>query len=204
MHDAGVDNVLEYDPDVDYYEDDEPMELVREIASRPPELVSEEPLSVMDVAAAILQARGPMETYSLQKLCYYAQAQHLAWHNTRLFAEPIEAWRNGPVIPELWRRHVGRRRVEKLSEGDATAVEGRPAAADTIAYVLDRYGAMDGTQLSEMTHRELPWREARRGVPSKAAGRSVIPVERLRDFYREFETIDPVDEPPELEIKSMA
>ncbi len=29
--------------DVDYYEDDEPIEVVREIASRPPELVSEEP-----------------------------------------------------------------------------------------------------------------------------------------------------------------
>ncbi len=29
--------------DVDFYEDDEPIEVVREIASRPPELVSEEP-----------------------------------------------------------------------------------------------------------------------------------------------------------------
>ena len=38
----------------------------------------------------------------LQKLCYYAQAWHLALHGSELFAERFEAWVHGPVSPVLY------------------------------------------------------------------------------------------------------
>lgn len=44
-----------------------------------------------DVAAAILERTGPLDTFKLQKLVYYAQAWHLVWDNEPLFEEPIEA-----------------------------------------------------------------------------------------------------------------
>ncbi len=196
VHHPNVDSVLEHDSDVDYYEDDEPLELVREIASRSPELVTTAPLSVLDVASAILQEMGRLDTYRLQKLCYYSQAHYVAEYGTRLFAEPIEAWTNGPVIRALWNRHAGRRVIERLPEGDPAAVKAQPAAADMVHAVLEQYGSWTGQQLSEMTHRERPWTDARGGLRAKQPAGREIPVEVLRDYYRGFAEIEPVDEPP--------
>jgi len=62
--------------------------------SGPPDAVTQEPLSVLsvlDVAVAILDERSPLDTWKLQKLCYYAQARHIASGHGRLFREDIEA-----------------------------------------------------------------------------------------------------------------
>lgn len=52
---------------------------------------------VFDVAKYILCQCGKMSTWKLQKLCYYAQAWHLAWTGNPIFAEDFQAWSNGPV-----------------------------------------------------------------------------------------------------------
>ncbi|MDR1325091.1 MAG: DUF4065 domain-containing protein [Treponema sp.] len=38
----------------------------------------------------------------LQRLVYYCQGAHLAFHGKPLFPEPIEAWECGPVCPPLY------------------------------------------------------------------------------------------------------
>ncbi len=184
----------DYDADLDAaYEDEEPLERIREIAGRPPTHVSVRPASVLDVAEALLRRLGEMDTYRLQKLCYYAQAQHVAMYNTRLFVEPIEAWPHGPVIPQLWARHARKRVVSTIQAGRPDLVEREPAAADTIAYVADVYGGFTGEQLREMTHRERPWTDAREGLPPKAHSDRQIDVAALRDYYRAFSDIDAED-----------
>ena len=40
----------------------------------------------------------------IQKLLYYAQGIHLAIANEPLFDDPIEAWRFGPVVPDVYHR----------------------------------------------------------------------------------------------------
>ena len=42
----------------------------------------------------------------LQKLCYYAQAWHLALLNRPLFDEEFQAWIHGPVCPTLYAHYV--------------------------------------------------------------------------------------------------
>jgi uncharacterized phage-associated protein len=42
----------------------------------------------------------------LQKWLFYAQGWSLGLLGKPLFAEPIEAWKNGPVVPELYHRLV--------------------------------------------------------------------------------------------------
>lgn len=58
--------------------------------------------SALDVAAYILNKQGPMTHMKLQRLVYYSQAWHLVWEDKPLFAERIEAWAGGPVIPVLY------------------------------------------------------------------------------------------------------
>ena len=50
-------------------------------------------VTVFDVAKYILQVKGEMSAWKLQKLCYYAQAWHYTWTEKRLIKEEFEAWR---------------------------------------------------------------------------------------------------------------
>lgn len=137
--------------------------------------------SVHDIAAYMLRQHGPMSTWKLQKLVYYAQAWHLVWEENPLFHARIEAWANGPVIPELYRHHRGRFTVDTWSKGDPSALDEQ--ARETVDAVLRGYGRMSGRQLSHLAHSEAPWREARRGLePTDRSTRPITP-QAMQSFY---------------------
>ena len=137
--------------------------------------------SVHDVAAYILRQSGQMTTMKLQKLCYYSQGWSLAWDNEPLFDEPFRAWANGPVCYELFERHRGQFHVEDWTEGDVDELD--DDQRETIDAVLDAYGHLTGQQLSDKTHDERPWRDARAGLPDGAGSSAVIPKEVMQDFF---------------------
>lgn len=116
---------------------------------------------VTDVARYILAKKGPMTAMKLQKLVYYSKAWHLVWADNALFPERIEAWANGPVTPDLYRLHRKKFHVsaDDFAQGDASALTDSERAS--VDAVLNFYEAMSAHQLSELTHRESPWREAR-------------------------------------------
>ena len=64
-------------------------------------------ITVHDVAAYILNKTGEITAMKLQKLVYYSQVWSLVWDEQPLFEARIEAWANGPVIPELYNEHRG-------------------------------------------------------------------------------------------------
>lgn len=64
--------------------------------------------SVVDVATYILERTDTITTMKLQKLAFYSQAQHLAQYGVQLFPEDFQAWRGGPVVPELYALHRGK------------------------------------------------------------------------------------------------
>jgi len=136
--------------------------------------------NVHDVAAYILQKRGTMTTMKLQKLVYYSQAWSLVWEEEPLFPEKIEAWANGPVVRELFERHRGEFKVSKW-DGDPNAVT--PVQAETIDMVLQYYGKMSSVELSNLTHREPPWREARQGLSTNERGSAEISLESMANYY---------------------
>ncbi|MDO4412925.1 Panacea domain-containing protein [Cutibacterium sp.] len=53
----------------------------------------------------------------------------------------------------------------------------------TIDAVLDYYGGMGGRRLSELTHSEAPWREAREGLADDDPGEAVISRDTMRNTY---------------------
>lgn len=121
--------------------------------------------SVHDVAAFILGELGQMGTMKLQKLVYYAQAWSIVWDEHPLFSEGVEAWDKGPVVRELYREHRGVPTIAALDRGDPSALS--PDQKATIAAVLAFYGTCDEWWLSELSHRESPWLDAREaGTPN--------------------------------------
>ena len=115
-----------------------------------------------DVAAYILEKRGPMTAMKLQKLVYYAQAWSLVWDEKPLFHERIEAWAMGPVVPDLYQAHVGAYYVSTIRGGNPSAFSAEER--ETADAVLDFYGGKTSKWLSDLTHQEDPWKKARYGI----------------------------------------
>ncbi|HEX8391454.1 MAG TPA: type II toxin-antitoxin system antitoxin SocA domain-containing protein [Longimicrobium sp.] len=117
----------------------------------------------------------------LQKLVYYSQAWSLVWDDRALFHEPIQAWANGPVVRELYARHRGQFDVREWPYGDATVLDEK--ARETIDAVLGYYAPRSAQWLSDLTHRESPWRQARQGVPDGERSDRVISLESMMEYY---------------------
>ena len=141
-----------------------------------------EPVSVFDAAEYILQELGRITTWKLQKLCYYSQAWALVWDEEPLFEERIEAWANGPVIPDLYDAHRGKYYVKHIS-GDPEALD--EDQRETIDAILETYGDKKSSWLSELTHREAPWRNARRraGLGPGDRGNAEIRLQDMSEYY---------------------
>lgn len=137
-------------------------------------------VSVHDVAAYLIKHLGAVSTFKLQKLLYYAQAWHLVWEERPLFNSPIEAWANGPVIPEVYQRHRGQFSVDSWNGDTGQLDKGERATVDAV---LDTYGRLSGRQLSHLTHREHPWKSAREDLPVTAPSSRRIAPEVMQEYY---------------------
>ncbi|MCY4233389.1 MAG: DUF4065 domain-containing protein [Bacteroidetes bacterium] len=138
-------------------------------------------VSVFDVVAYILDKKGTVSTWKLQKLVYYCQAWSLVWDETPLFDEEIQAWINGPVCPVLYEQHKGSFFVSEISGGKPENLN--HTQIETIDAVLDFYGDKPPQWLSTLTHMEDPWKKARRGLPPRERGKNVITLESMAEYY---------------------
>jgi uncharacterized phage-associated protein len=136
---------------------------------------------VQDVAAYIISKTHPVDAMKLQKLLFYSQAWSLVWDRNPLFSAKIEAWANGPVVRSVFKTYQGQYKVSTAIEGDKTALS--PTERNTVDAVLKFYGDRDGFYLSELTHKEAPWRDARQGLaPGERSDREITKA-AMRDYY---------------------
>jgi uncharacterized phage-associated protein len=137
--------------------------------------------NVFDVAAYILARRSPMTAMKLQKLVYYSQAWSLVWDEAPLFSERVEAWANGPVVRELYEAHRGMFRVREMPQGRPEALN--EDQRETVDAVLKFYGDKPSQWLSDLTHQEAPWRNAREGYASGEYCDREITTASMAEFY---------------------
>jgi len=134
-----------------------------------------------DVAAYILGKCGRMTTMKLEKLLYYAQAWSLVWDDKPLFSERIEAWANGPVVRDIYQLHRGEYEISQWPKGDPDALT--PDERDSVDAVLEYYGDRSSQWLSDLTHSESPWRDARHGLAPGQQGRREITHAAMAEYY---------------------
>lgn len=137
---------------------------------------------VIDVADYILNRAGSMSAMKLQKLVYYCQAWSLVWIEFPLFSDEIEAWANGPVVRALYDKHRGHFRVDKgFFRGEIERLS--KDQRDVIGRVLKFYGSKDPQWLSDLTHMEAPWKDARKGLQFGERSGRVISKEAILEYY---------------------
>jgi len=136
--------------------------------------------SIHDVSSLILKQMGPMTAMKLEKLVYYCQAWSLVWDEAPLFNERIEAWAGGPVVPALYYRHRG---LYEVKDWDGNPDNLLRNQIDTINAVLGYYGHKTSQWLSDLTHREDPWVNARVGLAPLERGNREITHAAMAEYY---------------------
>ncbi|MBE7653709.1 DUF4065 domain-containing protein [Tenacibaculum finnmarkense] len=101
-----------------------------------------------------------MSAMKLLKLTYIAHGYYLAFSEKPLFSNSIEAWKYGPVIPDLY--HIIKRvdfssndfnYIEMYSQNNLSKDDDK-----FIEAVWNAYKKFDGGQLSSKTHQDgTPW-----------------------------------------------
>ncbi|MFJ5691830.1 Panacea domain-containing protein [Providencia stuartii] len=120
-------------------------------------------LTCFDVADYFLsrcddESGDTISNLKLQKLVYYAQGFSLVLLGRPLFAEKIEAWMHGPVIPELYRKYKD---YKNCALPQPESINWDNYAEDEIELLDDVwnvYGQFSAWKLRNMTHEESPWK----------------------------------------------
>jgi|JI10StandDraft_1071094.scaffolds.fasta_scaffold225805_1 uncharacterized phage-associated protein len=127
-------------------------------------------IHALDVAKYFLSlsdenAGDLISNLKLQKLLYYAQGFYLALNRQPLFAEPIEAWTHGPVVPVVYRayRDFGSNALPTPTGLDLSVYDGKIKSHLDEVYKV--YGQFSAWKLANMTHDEPPWKDA---APTKS------------------------------------
>lgn len=137
---------------------------------------------VLDIANKLLSRAANngegelMSNMKLQKMLYYQQGFHLAYLDTPLFDEEIEAWMYGPVVPCVYNRFKGNGNsgLEPCSE----EIELSDLEEALFNEVFQVYGAYSASGLMNMTHNESPWLTTPTGVGN------VISIEKMKEFFK--------------------
>lgn len=139
--------------------------------------------NIMEVAKYILHKQGEMSTMKLEKLCYYCQAWHLVWEEVPLFEEDFQAWANGPVCPQLFYLHKNIFKINENILSQFSIDSLKDNEKESIDIVIKEYGEKAGYWLSELTHKERPWKETRNGIPKGERCSRVISKNLIQEYY---------------------
>jgi len=141
-------------------------------------------ITVFDVAGYVLGKTGTITTMKLQKLVYYCQAWSLVWDDKPLFDETIEAWASGPVVRSLYDCHKGLFEISAATTAFKYDVSKFTSnQRETMDSVIGYYGEKSAHWLSELTHAENPWKEAREGLLPGERGSNEITLSALVEYY---------------------
>lgn len=141
---------------------------------------------LIELAAREPDEAEPMTNLRVQKLLYYAQGWHVGLFGRSLFPEPLQAWKNGPVVPSVYAavRAVvcdAPARPLALADFGPAALPGRDRVF--LETLWAKYRAYSATGLKELSHAEPPWAQARASTPVGSVSDAEITVEALRSFF---------------------
>ena len=138
--------------------------------------------NILNLALAFLTFET-MTPKKLQKLCYYAQAWHLALTGRRLINTEFQAWVHGPVERKLYFHYkdFGYNNIPQKTGIPEDFID--PESANLVNEIYRIYGELDGNELEALTHSETPWINARNSLRPWEISEAPILDSDMRDFY---------------------
>ena len=125
-----------------------------------------------------------IQPMKLQKLMYLAHGWHLFFLNDPLISQEIEAWKYGPVIPEIYREFKDFKSdaITRLAPVGETFLKPNQVQKNLLESVWNTYKEKGGIYLSMLTHEPgSAWEIARRDC--RAWYSPVIPNTLIREEF---------------------
>ncbi|MCI9390523.1 MAG: DUF4065 domain-containing protein [Lachnospiraceae bacterium] len=144
---------------------------------------------ILDVAQYIYdeykrQSGEVIDEMKLHKLLYFAQRESLAITNEPLFEGDFEGWKYGPVSREVRAHYTS----GGMSYHDKKMLSAE--GAYITKNVILQYGVLASWKLSQLSHDEFSWQNARKGLVEGENGDVLLMVDDMR---KDAEKIRPYD-----------
>ena len=124
---------------------------------------------------------------ALQKMLYFIQGIYMVLFGKELFPEECEAWAHGPVFKDVYevfksfkynpiddtRFSMFQNRFNELSDDEKRVID----------LVIESFGIYSGKILEQITHGEIPWKDARRNCLPGEPSNDVISKEAIREYF---------------------
>jgi len=143
-------------------------------------------LKIADIILRIAKKDGKQLTpMQLMKLTYISNGWSLAVNDEPLFTNDIEAWKYGPVMPELYQatKSYGKNEIplNRVKDGFEDLPENLSGKVNFLEQVYNLYKNKNGVELSALTHMHgTPWDKVYDGFFSKA-----IPPSMIKSHYED-------------------
>jgi len=150
------------------------------------------------IALAKQDARSDMSPMKLQKLVYYAHAWFIAFTDNALIKEDIQAWKFGPVIPDVYHEFKAHGNANITSF--ATELNFEQSKLELITPVVDdddddanaiinevwrTYKDLTPIQLSNATHAKgSPWEVVASSYGSELPKNIEIPNNLIKEIFK--------------------
>jgi uncharacterized phage-associated protein len=124
---------------------------------------------------------------ALQKILYFIQGIYMVFYKEPLFKEDCMAWVHGPVYEAVYdlfrdfkynpieddRFAIFKDRFEDLCDREK----------EVIDLVVNTFGKYSGKVLEDITHKELPWKNARVGYEASEPSKEIISKDEIRKYF---------------------
>ena len=160
-------------------------------------------VKIVDVAAYVVRRYKEMtgeclDEMKLHKLLYFIQRESFAITGQPAFVGVFEGWKFGPVSRDVRNNYCEGEMVCQTNE-----------IPDEVQYISNNvileYGSLASWKLSELSHQEISWKNARAGLMPKENGHRTLSLNDIQEdakkvrpydhvwgmYYDEFEDISP-------------
>ncbi|WP_251318631.1 Panacea domain-containing protein [Flintibacter muris] len=147
-------------------------------------------VKIVDVAAYVVQryselTKERLDEMKLHKLLYFIQRESFAITGQPAFDGDFEGWKFGPVSRDVRNHYCEGEMVCPMKE-----------VPDEIQYIANNvileYGSLASWKLSELSHQETSWRNARIGLRAGENGSRKIKLEDIREDAKKVRPYDHV------------
>ncbi|NCE63751.1 DUF4065 domain-containing protein [Pseudoflavonifractor sp. 524-17] len=147
-------------------------------------------VKIVDVAAYVIEKYEELtgerlDEMKLHKLLYFTQRESFAVAGRPAFDGVFEGWKFGPVSRDVRNAYCEGEIMYETNE-----------IPDDVKYIVNNvileYGAFESWKLSSLSHREISWVNARRGLGEKENGNRPLLLDDIREDAKKVRPYDHV------------
>jgi len=138
--------------------------------------------SVIDTVIEYILFKIEVTPKALQKILYFVQGFSSAFNENVIFVDIPQAWEHGPVYNLIYKRykHHGYEPIDRIENKVFNLSE---VDKELIDNVIRYFGCYNANILEKITHKEMPWLKARKGLCDKDSSCNPIRLEDIKNYF---------------------